>query len=59
MKRWVPILVAIRCVMAILGVEPTGAVTNPTTPLLTSSPGLARDGYWDHICLQQPLPGWY
>ncbi len=41
MKRRFPILVAIPFAMAILGVEPTGAVTNPRTPPSTSSPG-----YW-------------
>jgi hypothetical protein len=39
MKRWIPTLAAILCVMVIVGVEPAGAVTNPRTP--ASSPG-----YW-------------
>jgi hypothetical protein len=40
MKRWVPILAAIPCVVAILAVEPAGAVTNPQ-----ASPP-ASPGYW-------------
>jgi hypothetical protein len=40
MKRWIPVLVALPCVLAILGVEPTGAATNPRTAPTGSS------GYW-------------
>jgi hypothetical protein len=40
MKRWLPILAAIPCVVAILGVEPAGAATNPRTAVP------AAPGYW-------------
>src|ERR1700722_6921696 len=40
MNRWVTILVSIPCLVAILGVAPTGASTNPRTVPETSP------GYW-------------
>lgn len=40
MKRWVPILAALTCVVGILGAVPGGAVTNPRTTPPASS------GYW-------------
>jgi hypothetical protein len=41
MKRRVPILAALVCIVAVLGVEPAGAVSNPAT-----SPPSSPPGYW-------------